>query len=77
MMVTTLGVAGAGATAHVSFSMPLGRIETSTLRPAMRWIGAAATSLTAENTTGQSRPVVAPVEQPGTPAWRSSTGSAS
>ncbi len=44
---------GTGLTAQVALSMPLGTTATSTSGPAILRMGAAATSLTAESTTGQ------------------------
>ena len=43
---------GSGVTDQVALSMPLGTTATSTSGPAILRIGAAATSLTAESTTG-------------------------
>ena len=48
-------VGSGGATCHAVLSMPFGSTITSRASPAIRRIGAAATSLTAENTAFQSR----------------------
>ena len=51
--VTRFAVRGAGSMRQASLEIPLGSTSTGWSGPAMRRMGSAATSLTAESTTGQ------------------------
>jgi len=53
MRFTVDGSWATGSTFQAAFSMPLGSTITGRSGPAIRRIGSAATSLTADNTTGQ------------------------